>query len=125
MPEGKKPLITRERYKAYLQEKEKQPKESMKEPPQDAKPLRRKSKAEAGGSIQAEKQPERRYARIKKAKDTFVKPIRFRRESIGKTEAKSRLSEKERGRRLDRFYNWAIILVLVAIILVFVLAFVI
>ncbi|MDE1547919.1 hypothetical protein [Jeotgalibaca caeni] len=35
----------------------------------------------------------------------------------------SRLSEKERGRRLDLFYTWAIIGVAVAIVLVFVLAF--
>lgn len=33
--------------------------------------------------------------------------------------------EKEQGRKLDTFYNWAIITVLVAIVLVFVLAFVI
>lgn len=35
----------------------------------------------------------------------------------------SRLTEKERGRRLDTFYNWAIVLLIVAIVLVFVLAF--
>lgn len=35
----------------------------------------------------------------------------------------SRLTEKERGRRLDTFYNWSIIIVAIAIILVFVLAF--
>lgn len=35
----------------------------------------------------------------------------------------SRLTEKEQGRRLDVFYNWGILLVGVAIILVFVLAF--
>lgn len=36
-----------------------------------------------------------------------------------------RLTKKEQGRQLDHFYNWAIALVLTAIILVFVLAFVI
>lgn len=36
-----------------------------------------------------------------------------------------RLTTKEQGRRLDYFYNWAISLVLITIILVFVLAFVI
>ncbi|UJF15112.1 hypothetical protein LZ578_08885 [Jeotgalibaca sp. MA1X17-3] len=36
-----------------------------------------------------------------------------------------RLTIKEQGRRLDYFYNWAISIVLITIILVFVLAFVI
>lgn len=36
-----------------------------------------------------------------------------------------RLTKKEQGRRLDHFYNWSIFLILIAIVLVFVLAFVI
>lgn len=39
--------------------------------------------------------------------------------------AGKRSFEKEQGRKLDTFYNWAIIIVVIAIILVFVLAFVI
>lgn len=39
--------------------------------------------------------------------------------------AGKRSLEKEQGRKLDSFYNWAIAIVLIAIILVFVLAFVI
>lgn len=41
------------------------------------------------------------------------------------SEPGERLVKKEQGRQLDQFYNWAIILVSIAIILVFVLAFVI
>lgn len=40
-------------------------------------------------------------------------------------ETKTRLTVKEKGRQLDRFYNVAIISVIIAIVLVFVLAFVI
>ncbi|MGP6138851.1 MULTISPECIES: hypothetical protein [unclassified Jeotgalibaca] len=39
--------------------------------------------------------------------------------------AGKRSFEKEQGRKLDTFYNWAIIIVAIAIVLVFVLAFVI
>lgn len=41
------------------------------------------------------------------------------------TSANKRTTAKEKGRKLDVFYNWAIIIVAVAIVLVFVLAFVI
>lgn len=41
------------------------------------------------------------------------------------TSANKRTIAKEQGRKLDVFYNWAIIIVAVAIVLVFVLAFVI
>lgn len=51
------------------------------------------------------------------------------RKNYQKTETKnkkpSRLNEKEQGRRLNTFYNWAITIVAIAIVLVFVLAFVI
>lgn len=40
-------------------------------------------------------------------------------------ETGQRLLEKEQGRKLDTFYNWSIIIIIIAIILVFVLAFVI
>lgn len=39
--------------------------------------------------------------------------------------ASKRTFVKEQGRKLDTFYNWAIIIVAIAIVLVFVLAFVI
>lgn len=42
-----------------------------------------------------------------------------------KVSAGKRTTAKEQGRKLDAFYNWAIIIVAVAIVLVFVLAFVI
>lgn len=42
-----------------------------------------------------------------------------------KISAGKRTTAKEQGRKLDVFYNWAIIVVAVAIVLVFVLAFVI
>lgn len=40
-----------------------------------------------------------------------------------KEQATPRLSEKEKGRRLDRIYTWSIIGVSIAIVLVIVLAF--
>lgn len=47
--------------------------------------------------------------------------------TVGEKEtiANKRTIAKEQGRKLDVFYNWAIIIVAVAIVLVFVLAFVI
>ncbi|MGO4961102.1 hypothetical protein [Jeotgalibaca porci] len=47
--------------------------------------------------------------------------------TVGEKEknAGKRTTAKEQGRKLDTFYNWAIIGVAIAIVLVFVLAFVI
>lgn len=42
-----------------------------------------------------------------------------------KNKKPSRSNEKEQSRRLNTFYNWAITIVAIAIVLVFVLAFVI
>ena len=64
----------------------------------------------------------------KKNNEAGLKRKKQRKESIntGKTiETGQRLLEKEQGRKLDTFYNWAIITVIIAFVLVFVLAFVI
>ncbi|AQS52851.1 hypothetical protein BW727_100458 [Jeotgalibaca dankookensis] len=64
----------------------------------------------------------------KKNNEAGLKRKKQRKGSVntGKTiETGQRLLEKEQGRKLDTFYNWAIITVIIAIVLVFVLAFVI
>lgn len=91
----KKQLITRKNYQEYLQN------ETKKKEEKDTKVNLRSEK----NKVNTEEQKTEK----KKTKNT----------------AKTRLTVKEKGRRLDRFYNWSIIIVLVAIVLVFVLAFVI
>lgn len=57
----------------------------------------------------------KKFFRFKRTEDSLP------REKV--SEQGERLVKKEQGRQLDHFYNWAIILVSIAIILVFVLAF--
>lgn len=64
----------------------------------------------------------------KKSEEENVKRKKHQKGSINKTksiETGQRLLEKEQGRKLDTFYNWSIIIIIIAIISVFVLAFVI
>lgn len=123
MPEGKKPLITRERYRAYLQEKGKESRGALKG--SSLKLKRSRGKAEPEEDTDREKQPVSRQAKKQNGKEAEPRGKKSPKEKRVGSVAQSRLSEKERGRRLDKFYNWAILIVLVAIILVFVLAFVI
>lgn len=120
MPEKKKPLITRERYRAYLQKNEK-PHKNTEEPKKQREPVNTNTSRRARVEEPKDKALGDKWGSVstawKRKPRTTVK-----RHSDGQ---KSRLSAKEKGRRLDKFYNWAILLVLIAIILVFVLAFVI
>lgn len=88
------------------------------------------SKAEKKQIINRSAYQEYQKKQKKQAEPRFKKrekPLRFKKTEKSRPLSKAgvRSSTKEQGRRLDIFYNWAIFAVFAAIILLFVLAFVI
>lgn len=134
MSEPKKPLITRERYRQYKRDQTTKPVTDEKKVAPQAKDAGRsvpateknnkQSTASAGekSSIPAEK---KRSENGNKAKTAKPKAKLFRKADKPATSTKvERLSDKERGRKLDSYLNKAILIVILLIILVFAIAFV-
>lgn len=134
MPEPKKPLITRERYRQYKRDQttkpaadEKKiapkPKDADRSVPAPEKNNKQPSAAAAGQSgTPTEK---KRSENGSKAKAPKPKIDLFRKREKPPTSSKvERLTDKERGRNLDNYLNKAILIIVLLIILVFAIAFV-
>ncbi|TNV69376.1 hypothetical protein [Trichococcus shcherbakoviae] len=134
MSEPKKPLITRERYRQYKRDQTTKPGTAEKKVAPKAKATERsapeteknnkQSTASAGekSSIPTEK---KRPENSNKAKIAKPKAKLFRKADKSATSTKvERLTDKERGRKLDNYLNKAILIVILLIILVFAIAFV-
>ena len=134
MSEPKKPLITRERYRQYKRDQTTKPGTAEKKVAPKAKATERsapeteksnkQSTASAGekSSIPTEK---KRSENGNEAKAAKPKANLFRKADKSATSAKvERLTDKERGRKLDGYLNKAILIVILLIILVFAIAFV-
>ena len=112
MSEPKKPLITRERYRQYKRDQTTKPK-----PMTDEKKVAPKAK-DAERSAPATETGN-------KAKTAKPKAKLFQKAGKPATSAKvERLTDKERGRKLDNYLNKSILIVILLIILVFAIAFV-
>lgn len=134
MSEPKKPLITRERYRQYKRDQTTKPVTDEKKTAPQAKDAGRsvpatekntkQPSASAGekSSIPTEK---KRSENGNKAKNLKPKTKLFRKGEKPATPTKvERLSDKERGRKLDNYLNKAILIIILLIILVFAVAFV-
>ena len=124
MPEPKKPLITRERYRQYKRDQTTTPVTDEKKHTPATEKNNKQSTASAGekSSIPAEK---KRSENGNKAKTAKPKAKLFRKADKPAASTKvERLSDKERGRKLDGYLNKAILIVILLIILVFAIAFV-
>lgn len=134
MPEPKKPLITRERYRQYKRDQTTKPVTDEKKTAQKAKksepsaPATEKNNkpvvasAVEKSSITIEK---KRSENGNKDKAPRAKARLFRKAGKPSATAKAqRLTDKERGRKLDNYLNKAILIVILLIILVFAIALV-
>lgn len=124
MPEPKKPLITRERYRQYKRDQTKTLVTDEKKQTPATEINKKQSTASAGekSSIPAEK---KRSENGNKAKSAKPKAKLFRKAEKPASATKvQRLTDKERGRKLDNYLNKAILIVILLIILVFAIAFV-
>jgi len=134
MSEPKKPLITRERYRQYKRDQTIKPGTAERKVAPKAKAAERsapeteknnkQSTASAGekSSIPTEK---KRSENGNGAKIAKPKANLFRKADKSATSVKvERLTDKERGRKLDSYLNKAILIVILLIILVFAIAFV-
>ena len=134
MSEPKKPLITRERYRQYKRDQTTKPVTDEKKSAPKAKAADRSEPA----TVKSNKQPpasagekssipteKKRSENGNKAKTAKPKANLFRKVDKSATSAKvERLTDKERGRKLDGYLNKAILIVILLIILVFAIAFV-
>jgi len=134
MPETKKPLITRERYRQYKRDQSTKPpadekktapkpKDAERSVPAPENNTKQPSAATFGQSgIPTEK---KRSENGSKAKAPKPKIGLFRKRGKPQTSSKAeRLTDKERGRNLDNYLNKAILIIVLLIILVFAIAFV-
>jgi cobalamin biosynthesis Mg chelatase CobN len=134
MSEPKKPLITRERYRQYKRDQTTKPVTDEKKAAPQAKdagrsaPAMEKNKKQPSASktekssIPTEK---KRSENGNKAKTAKSKAKLFLKADKSATSTKvERLTDKERGRKLDNYLNKAILIVILLIILVFAIAFV-
>lgn len=134
MPEPKKPLITRERYRQYKREQTTAPVTDAKKTVPRSKDAERsvpateknnkqfKVSAREKSGIPTEK---KRSENGKQTKSAKPKIKLFRKDDKTSATTKvQRLTDKERGRKLDNYLNKAILIVILLIILVFVIAFV-
>ena len=109
MPEPKKPLITRERYRQYKRDQTKPLVTDEKKHTPATEKNNKQSTASAGEKSSTAKPKAKLFRKADKpAASTKVE----------------RLSDKERGRKLDGYLNKAILIVILLIILVFAIAFV-
>lgn len=134
MPEPKKPLITRERYRQYKRDQTTKPVTDEKKVTPKAKNAERSAPA----TVKSNKQPpasagEKSSVPTEKKrsengnKDKTVKPkakLFQKADKSATSKNVERLTDKERGRKLDNYLNKAILIVLLLIILVFAIAFV-
>ncbi|CZR01690.1 hypothetical protein [Trichococcus ilyis] len=134
MSEPKKPLITRERYRQYKRDQATQTGAEgkkimppLKVPERSATPANEKGNRPAPAAAEKRSTPTEKKRSENGNKAPIVKPkIKlFRKAEKQPATAKAqRLSDKERGRRLDSYLNKAILIVILLIILVFAIAFV-
>lgn len=135
MPEPKKPLITRERYRQYKRDQtatpvtdEKKtaprPKDAERSAPSTEK--NHKQPAVAAGEKSSLPTEKKRSESGKKDKTVKPKAKLFRKgdKPAPATKVQQRLTDKEKGRKLDNYLNKAILIVILLIILVFAIAFV-
>lgn len=134
MSEPKKPLITRERYRQYKRDQTTKPGTDEKKvvprvtdtarsaPTTEKNNKQQTVSAGEKSSVPTEK---KRSENGNKAKAAKPKAKLFRKADKPATSTKvERLTDKERGRKLDNYLNKAILIVILLIILVFVIAFV-
>jgi len=134
MSEPKKPLITRERYRQYKRDQTTKPVTDEKKVAPQAKDTERSARATEKNNKQpsasaGEKSriptEKKRSENGNKAKTPKPKAKLFRKGDKPATSKKvERLSDKERGRKLDNYLNKAILIIFLLIILVFAIAFV-
>lgn len=121
MPEPKKPLITRERYHQY---KRNQSTKTMSDAKKDV-PSAKAVERTAPVPEKITEQPAAAAESSNKPKSGKSKPKLFRKSDKPSSATKAqRLTDKERGRKLDNYLNKAIVIVILLIILVFAIAFV-
>lgn len=134
MPEPKKPLITRERYRQYKRDQTTKPLTDEKKTAPQAKaaersaPATEKNNKQSSASVGEKSSPaneKKRSENGNKAKAAKPKAKLFRKVDKPASSTKvQRLSDKERGRKLDSYLNKAILIVILLIVLVFAIAFV-
>lgn len=134
MPEPKKPLITRERYRQYKRDQTTKPLIDEKKIVPQSKAVERSASATEKKTKQpsasaSEKSSltneKKRSENGNKAKTAKPKATLFRKAEKPASSTKvQRLTDKERGRKLDSYLNKAILIVILLIILVFAIAFV-
>ena len=134
MPEPKKPLITRERYRQYKRdqtttpvtdEKKTAPRSKDAERSAPATEKNNKQPAASAGEKSSMPTEKKRSENGKQDKTAKPKAKLFRKADKPAASTKvERLPHKERGRKLDGYLNKAILIVILLIILVFSIAFV-
>ncbi|MFY9903039.1 MAG: hypothetical protein WAK52_10595 [Trichococcus sp.] len=134
MSEPKKPLITRERYRQYKRDQTTKPgTDEKKVAPRVTDTARsaptteknNKQQTVSAGEKSSVPTEKKRSENGNKAKAAKPKAKLFRKADKPATSTKvERLTDKERGRKLDNYLNKAILIVILLIILVFVIAFV-
>lgn len=134
MSEPKKPLITRERYRQYKRDQttktgtdEKKVAPRIKDTERSAPTTEKNNKQQTVSAGEKKNIPteKKRSENGNKVKTAKPKAMLFRKADKPATSMKvERLTDKERGRKLDNYLNKAILIVILLIILVFVIAFV-
>lgn len=131
MSEPKKPLITRERYRQYKRDQTTKPVTDEKKAPPQAKdaeryaPAKEKNKKQPSASKTEKNSIPTETKRSENGNKAKPKAKLFRKADKSATSTKvERLTDKERGRKLDNYLNKAILIVILLIILVFAIAFV-
>ncbi|WP_107995916.1 hypothetical protein [Trichococcus paludicola] len=134
MSEPKKPLITRERYRQYKRDQTTKPGTDEKKVAPRVKDTERsapateknnKQQTVSAGENSSVPTEKKRSENGNKAKTAKPKAKLFRKADKPAASTKvQRLTDKERGRKLDNYLNKAILIVILLIILVFVIAFV-
>ncbi|MPM83709.1 hypothetical protein SDC9_130778 [bioreactor metagenome] len=134
MPEPKKPLITRERYRQYKRDQtttpvtdEKKTAPRSKDAERSAPATEKNNKQPAASAGEKSSMPTEKKRSENGKQDKAAKPKAklFRKaDKPAPTTKVQRLTDKERGRKLDNYLNKAILIVILLIILVFAIAFV-
>jgi cobalamin biosynthesis Mg chelatase CobN len=134
MSEPKKPLITRERYRQYKRDQTTKPGTDEKKVAPRVKDTERsaptteknnKQQTVSAGEKSSVPNEKKRSENGNKAKAAKPKAKLFRKADKPAISTKvERLTDKERGRKLDNYLNKTILIVILLIILVFVIAFV-
>lgn len=133
MPEPKKPLITRERYRQYKRDQTTKPVTDENKTAPQAKAAERsasvtektiKQPTAPAGEKSGLANGKKRSENGNKTKAAKPKAKLFRKAEKPASSTKvQRLTDKEKGRKLDSYLNKAILIVILLIILVFAIAF--